>query len=77
VLYTADAYRNDGKRLVVHADEKLTAFIDSNLRFALAANWLDRLARFFKTWFRQTDSNQAEEISPARFFASSGPAIAE
>jgi hypothetical protein len=24
----ADAYREDGKRFVVHADEKLTAFIE-------------------------------------------------
>jgi hypothetical protein len=28
VLYTADAYRNDGQRFVVHADEKLTAFLE-------------------------------------------------
>jgi hypothetical protein len=27
VLYTADAYRNDGKRFTVIADEKLTAFL--------------------------------------------------
>jgi len=31
---------------------------------------------FFKTE-RQTDLNQAEDICPARFFAPSGPAIAE
>jgi GDSL-like Lipase/Acylhydrolase len=34
-------------------------------------SWRD----FFKTRRRQTDLNQAEDISPARFFASSGPAI--
>jgi hypothetical protein len=28
VLYTADAYRNDGKRFTVIADEKLTAFLE-------------------------------------------------
>jgi hypothetical protein len=28
VLYTADAYRDDGKRFTVIADEKLTAFLE-------------------------------------------------
>jgi hypothetical protein len=28
VLYTADAYCKDGKRFVVQADEKLTAFLE-------------------------------------------------
>jgi len=28
----ADAHRGDGKRFVVHADEKLTAFLDPNRR---------------------------------------------
>jgi hypothetical protein len=28
VLYTADAYRNDGKRFTVIADDKLTAFLE-------------------------------------------------
>jgi hypothetical protein len=28
VLYTADAYRKDGKRFTVIADEKLTAFLE-------------------------------------------------
>jgi hypothetical protein len=27
-LFVADAHRGDGKRFVVHADEKLTAFLD-------------------------------------------------
>jgi hypothetical protein len=27
-LWIADAHRGDGKRLVVHADEKLTAFVE-------------------------------------------------
>ena len=30
-----DAHRDDGKRLVVHADEKLTAFVELNRRFEL------------------------------------------
>ena len=28
VLYTADAYRNDGKRFTIIADDKLTAFLE-------------------------------------------------
>jgi hypothetical protein len=27
-IWIADAHRNDGKRFVVHADEKLTAFLE-------------------------------------------------
>ena len=27
-IFVADAHRGDGKRLVVHADEKLTAFLE-------------------------------------------------
>jgi hypothetical protein len=28
LIWVADAHRDDGKRLVVHADEKLTAFVE-------------------------------------------------
>jgi hypothetical protein len=28
VLYTADAYRNDGKRFTIISDDKLTAFLE-------------------------------------------------
>jgi len=27
-IWTADAHRDDGRRLIVHADEKLTAFVE-------------------------------------------------
>jgi hypothetical protein len=27
-MWIADAHRDDGKRFVVHADEKLTAFVE-------------------------------------------------
>jgi hypothetical protein len=27
-IFVADAHRGDGKRYVVHADEKLTAFVE-------------------------------------------------
>ena len=38
-IWIADAHRDDGKRFVVHAEEKLTAFLlRLNLRFALVAD---------------------------------------
>ena len=44
-IWIADAHRDDGKRFVVHADEKLTAFLE--LESAIrAANWFDNVARF-------------------------------
>jgi len=45
-IWIADADRHKRKRFVVHVDEKLTAFSNSNLRSALAANWFDGLAAF-------------------------------
>jgi len=35
-IWIADAHRDDGKRFVVHADEKLTAFLE--LEQAIAAS---------------------------------------
>ena len=46
-IWTADAHRDDGKRFVVRADEKLTRFVEhSNWRFPLATIVLDAQARF-------------------------------
>jgi len=42
-------YRDDGKRFVVRADEKLTAFLEPESRFALAADCLDKLASFLRS----------------------------
>jgi len=38
-IFVADAHRDENRRFIVRADEKLTA---------LAANWLAKLARFFQ-----------------------------
>ncbi len=47
-IWIADAHRDDGKRFIVHADEKLTAFFGIWKRpFAPAANWFDKRQRFF------------------------------
>jgi len=45
-IWIADAHRGNGKRFVVHAEEKLTAFLELESAIAFAANWFDRLARF-------------------------------
>jgi len=45
-IWIADAYRDDGKRFVVHADEKLTAFLELEAAVRACANCLDKLARF-------------------------------
>src|SRR5262245_28877491 len=49
-IWIADAHRGDGKRFVVRADEKMTAFWNLNWRPALAASCVDRLAFFFQNW---------------------------
>ena len=49
-IWIADAHRDNGKRFVVHADEKLTDFLglESAIR-AGGAIVLDEQAKFFKT----------------------------
>src|SRR5439155_27299353 len=44
-IWIADAHRNDGKRFVVHADEKLTAFLEHERLSAnkFAKHWLQWL----------------------------------
>jgi len=34
-IFVADAHRDDGKRFVVRADEKLTAFVELELQLAV------------------------------------------
>ena len=41
-IFVADAHRGDGKRFVVHAEEKLTAFLELERRFELATNCLGK-----------------------------------
>src|SRR5213079_2835222 len=45
-IWIADAHRNDGKRFVVRADEKLTAFLELESAIRVAVNCLDKQARF-------------------------------
>jgi hypothetical protein len=37
VIWIADAHRDDGKRFVVYADEKLTAFLELETAIRLAS----------------------------------------
>jgi len=55
-IWIADAHRGDGQRFVVHAEEKLTAFMELESAIRVTANWLDKLASFFQTRRRLTDS---------------------
>jgi len=42
-IWIADAHRDDGKRSVVHADEKLTAFLELPSAICAATPWLGAL----------------------------------
>ena len=48
-IWIADAHRGDGQRFIVHAEEKLTAFMELESAIRVTANWLDKLASFFQT----------------------------
>ena len=49
-MWIADAHRDDGKRYVVRADDKLTAFVElESATRAGGAILLDEQASFFKT----------------------------
>ena len=47
-IWVVAAERSDAGRFIVHADEKLSAFIERKRRLALAVSLLDKLARFFQ-----------------------------
>jgi hypothetical protein len=60
-IWIADAHR-DGKRFVVHADEKLAAFLEleSVIRCG-PAGWLHRLVRSRLVYFADSDRGPARE----------------
>ena len=41
-MWIADAHRGDGKRFVVRADEKPTAFLELEIAISKANGWLQR-----------------------------------
>ena len=40
-IWIADAHRDDGKRFVVRADEKLTAFLELESAMRADSDWFD------------------------------------
>jgi hypothetical protein len=67
-------HRDDGKRFVVRADEKLTSFLELNRRFVVAAILLDKQARFSPSSALLNGSRISGGHFPRRFFAPSRPA---
>ena len=67
-IWIVDAHRDDGKRFVVRADEKLTAFMELESAIRDDQRLLQRLVRFFLT-FDASSSRQenpiADQIAPA------------
>ena len=56
-IWIVDSHRNDGRRFIVRAEEKLSAFVELESVIRGAANCIDRLAGFFKTCHRKNDLN--------------------
>jgi hypothetical protein len=69
-IWIADAHHDNGKRFVVHVNEKLTAFVE----LESAANCFDTQARFSQNSRSLNGSESGGGLFPARFFAPSGPA---
>jgi hypothetical protein len=61
-------------RFIVRADETLTAFMELESAIRARRIVLTRCPFFSRLGVAKTDLNQAEDILPAGFFASSGPA---
>jgi hypothetical protein len=47
-IWIADAHQGDGKRYVVRADEKLTAFMELEAAIRTPAIWIDKSAAFYQ-----------------------------
>jgi hypothetical protein len=67
-IFVADAYRDDGKRFVVHADEKLIAFaeLESAMRLISAKRRNPRNLRFNDFSVPSKNSIDIVEGGPAR-----------
>ena len=67
-------HRDDGKRFVVQADEKLTAFVELESAIRVVANCLDKLAGFFPDSTSLNGFRIRRRTFRPRFFVFSGPA---
>ena len=70
-IFVADAHRDDGKRFVAHADEKLTAFVELEAAISTGASgWLHRLVRRHSAQLHslvRADCRRDQQTPPARF----------
>jgi hypothetical protein len=44
-IFVADAHRGDGKRFIVHADEKLSAFVELERQVLTVTFYLESISR--------------------------------
>jgi hypothetical protein len=72
-IWIVDAHRDDGKRFIARADEKLTAFMELEAATRFAANWFDTQARFPQNSALLNGSESGGGHFPARFFAPPDP----
>jgi hypothetical protein len=63
-IWIADAHRNNGKRFLVRADEKVDGLWNWNRRFALAANWFDKHPGIFPHSASLNGSESGGGLSP-------------
>jgi hypothetical protein len=79
-IWITDAHRDDGRRFVVDADEKLAAFLELESAIRDGVNCLDKLAGFIElAGYENTHSTSSNRTSSPRIrvfakSASSGPA---
>jgi hypothetical protein len=61
-IWIADAHRDDGRRFVEHADEKLTAFVQLEIGDSCpASGWLHRLVNSRLVYFVDSGREPAPE----------------
>jgi hypothetical protein len=63
-IWIADAHRDEGKRFVVRADEKLTAFLEAESAIRVGRIVLTSRRDFFKLGGAKPILNQAEDLPP-------------
>jgi hypothetical protein len=56
-MWIADAHRDDGKRFIVRADEKLTALLELEAAIRGPAIWIDKLATLYHPRYRYKGLN--------------------
>jgi hypothetical protein len=54
-IWIADAHRDDGKRFVVHADEKLTAFLELESAIQVGSTFFTATGREFRLAIARAD----------------------